>query len=222
MYVAFSDKMRKEFVHAGGVEMKSNKIKAGAALGAAVLFILLALFYDSAPMQALDRSLSNGLGGAAFLKGFSFLGNPSTIAVVSLVAVFLLLLNRSPRDALFIVLAVGVGYAVNEGLKEWFARPRPDMPGQLESYSFPSGHAQMGFLYVSSIGMVVMRRLRSGFLRRVIPVTAGVLIAGMGVSRIALGRHYATDVLAGWAAGTAYLLLLVILFTFWNRDRLQA
>jgi len=222
MCPASSDKMKKEFVQAGGVQMKNNKKRAGAALAASAQFILLALFYDSARLQAFDKFLSEWLEGAAFLKGFSYLGNPSTIALICSVVVVMLLINRSPRDAMFIVLAVGLGYAVNEGLKEWFARPRPDMPGQLESYSFPSGHAQMGFLYVSSIGMVAMRRLRSGFWRKAVPAAAGILIAGIGVSRIVLGRHYATDVLAGWAAGTAFLLLLVILFSFWNRGRLQS
>lgn len=202
--------------------MKNNKGKVVAAIAAAMLFILLAVFYESAPMEAFDRLLSDWFKDASFLHPFSFLGNPSTIAAICLVVIVLLLIRRSPRDALFIVLAVGVGYAVNEWLKEWFGRPRPEMPGQLESYSFPSGHAQMGLLYISSIGLVVIRRTRSSFWRRTVMAVGGVLIAGMGVSRIALGRHYATDVLAGWAAGTAFLLLLLILFSFWNRNRIQS
>ncbi|EMR07071.1 PAP2 (acid phosphatase) superfamily protein [Bhargavaea cecembensis DSE10] len=202
--------------------MKNNKRKVWAAVAATVLFVLLAVFYESSPMQAFDRTLSGWLGDAGFLEGFSFFGNPSTIFAVCLTVIVLLLIRHSPRDALFILLAVGVGYAINEGLKEWFGRPRPEMEGQLESHSFPSGHAQMGLLYVSSIGIIAMRRIRSIYWRRAIPAVAGILIAGMGLSRIALGRHYATDVLAGWSVGTAYLLLLLILFSYWNRDRIQS
>jgi undecaprenyl-diphosphatase len=202
--------------------MKNNKGKVVVAIAAAMLFILLAVFYESAPMQAFDRNLSDWMKGASFLHPFSFLGNPSTIAAICFVVIVLLLIRRSPRDALFIVLAVGVGYVINEWLKEWFGRPRPDMPNQLASYSFPSGHAQMGLLYVSSIGIVAMRRIRSSFWRRTVLAVAGALIAGIGFSRITLGRHYATDVLAGWAVGTAYLLMLLILFSFWNRNRIQS
>ncbi|MGM9921935.1 MAG: phosphatase PAP2 family protein [Bhargavaea sp.] len=200
----------------------NNKRKVGAAAAAFVLFVLLAMFYESPLLEALDRTLSEALAGAEFLGVLSFLGNPETIAAICLVAIVLLLIRRSPRDALFIVLAVGVGYAINEWLKEWFGRPRPDMPDQLASYSFPSGHAQMGLLYVSSIGIVVMRRIRPIFWRRTVLAVAGILVAGMGLSRIVLGRHYATDVLAGWAAGTAYLFLLLILFSYWNRDRIES
>ncbi|MFC7366178.1 MULTISPECIES: phosphatase PAP2 family protein [Bhargavaea] len=200
----------------------NNKRKVGATAAAFVLFVLLAIFYESPLLEALDRTLSEALAGAEFLGVLSFLGNPETVAAICLVAIVLLLIRRSPRDALFIVLAVGVGFAINEWLKEWFGRPRPDMPDQLASYSFPSGHAQMGLLYVSSIGIVVMRRIRPIFWRWTVLAVAGILVAGMGLSRIVLGRHYATDVLAGWAAGTAYLFLLLILFSYWNRDRIES
>lgn len=199
--------------------MGNNRWKIGVMVAAAALFVLLAIYHNAPLMQAFDRAMDGWLGGITWFKPFSFLGNPSTIVTVCLVVIVLLLIRRSPRDALFIVLAAGLGYALNEGLKEWFARPRPDRPGQLESYSFPSGHAQMGLLYVSSIAIIAVRRIRERHWRGLLISVAALLIAGMGLSRIALGRHYATDVLAGWAAGTAYLSLLMILFSFWKRDR---
>lgn len=197
--------------------MKSNRWKLFGIFTAVVVFALLAVLYDSGRMQALDNLMKERLGGNSFLGAFTFIGDPSTIVGVSGAVMVLLLIMKRPIEASFILLSIGAGYMVNEGLKAVFGRERPVMPDQLESYSFPSGHAQMGLLFIGTLTILAVRHLRSRGLKIITVVTAAGLIIATGLSRIALGRHYATDVFAGWSMGVAWLLLLMVLFSVRER-----
>jgi len=121
-----------------------------------------------------------------------------------------LALDRKYAAMGFVVAAVCGGWIASFALKEVFERPRPDLvPHLMTAYfsSFPSGHSMMSAVVYGTLGsllssLVTRRRLKFYFLG--LAATAAGLV---GLSRVYLGVHYPTDVLAGWSAGLAWATL---------------
>ena len=105
---------------------------------------------------------------------------------------------------------IGLASAGNEVFKAVIARARPDLLDPIveeHGFSFPSGHSALGMVAWGILGVLVMRsRLPLG-VRRGIVAAIAVLIFLIGLSRVWLGVHYPTDVLAGWAAGAVIVLV---------------
>lgn len=111
------------------------------------------------------------------------------------------------RGALLLVAATVGALAGNDLLKTAFARVRPDLLPQLAvetSLSFPSGHAANGAAVYGAIAWVLVRNGAPG---RVMWPAAVLLAAAIGVSRVALGVHWPSDVVGGWLAGAGWLLV---------------
>jgi len=141
----------------------------------------------------------------------SLLGSTHVVLTVVVIAVALLLRRGRRADALLVAVAVAGGEVLDALLKSEFARPRPHMSDPLataQGFSFPSGHAMAsltlcGILaYVLAHGQPLPRGLRIG-------ATALAIVVAIGLSRVYLGVHYMSDVLAAWAAGLAWLGLCV-------------
>ena len=136
------------------------------------------------------------LGSTWFLVGFSLL--------------FLVLIWRvSRRSALFYTLAVGGAGAINQLAKILFARQRPaymEFPAvyTLESYSFPSGHAMVVLALFLTL-YLISRRLLAPHRWRIAAVAA-LLVVAVGFTRVYLGVHYPSDVIAGWSLGAFWVL----------------
>jgi undecaprenyl-diphosphatase len=137
------------------------------------------------------------------LGSYAFLG----FLVVALVG-YLLLTNRRAR-AWLIVGAVAGGVLISNGLKFLFERPRPDLPTTVRvfSASFPSGHATLSAITFLTLGILLAQTHSEPRLKIYFAVLAIVLTVAVGISRVYLGVHYASDVLAGWSVGGAWALL---------------
>ena len=133
-----------------------------------------------------------------------------TVSVAALFVVMLLLLRRW-KPALCIAAAVAAGFLLADGVKDLIRRPRPDLPWRLvplpASYSFPSSHATNSMAAYASLGLIVGRRLRRRWLRILALVLGLALPVLVGFTRVYLGVHFFTDVLAGWAGGLTLALL---------------
>jgi undecaprenyl-diphosphatase len=105
---------------------------------------------------------------------------------------------------------------LNHVLKVIFDRPRPDYDGTIEMYglSYPSGHAA-GAAAVATILLVVFWPELSQAGRLLLVVMAIVGVAVVGYTRIALGAHFASDVVAGWCVGITWILLLAVVLRVW-------
>jgi len=106
--------------------------------------------------------------------------------------------------ALLVVGAVGSGTLLSETLKFGFARPRPDLVAHLaevQSASFPSGHAMISAIAYLTLGVLLTRVHKQRRTKIIIMSYAILLTLMIGLSRIYLGVHWPTDVLAGWALG---------------------
>jgi undecaprenyl-diphosphatase len=99
---------------------------------------------------------------------------------------------------------------VSQSLKSFFHRPRPDLVphlAQVYTSSFPSGHAMLSATVFLTIGALLGRFVQEPVLKAYFLIVAGVLTLLVGVSRVYVGVHYPTDVLAGWTAGLAWALI---------------
>lgn len=171
--------------------------------------------------QALDEMimqwLRHGDGtpiGPAWLptaaQDLTALGGYSVLSLIGVIALGLCLIARR-YDVLAMLAFSGIGATViNFSLKALFARPRPSIVDPLvdvHTFSYPSGHALMSFAIYLSFAAVTAE-LAAGYRTRAYLVCAGVFIAGLvGLTRVYLGVHYPSDVLAGWAIGGAWALL---------------
>lgn len=171
--------------------------------------------------QALDemimQCLRHGDGtpiGPAWLptaaQDLTALGGYSVLTLIGMIALGLCLIARR-YDVLAMLAFSGIGAtAINFSLKALFARPRPSIIDPLvdvHTFSYPSGHALMSFAIYLSFAAVTAE-LAAGYRTRAYLVCAGVFIAGIvGLTRVYLGVHYPSDVLAGWAIGGAWALL---------------
>ncbi|QWW70080.1 phosphatase PAP2 family protein [Rhizobium sp. WYJ-E13] len=138
------------------------------------------------------------------------LGGVTVLAILTLLATVYLLLDRRTTIAVFLFLSVFSGWLASTGLKIIVARARPDVVPHLvdvNDFSFPSGHAMVSAVTYLTLGALLART--QGFrATRIFVMGAGIFLAVIiGLSRIYLGVHYPTDVLAGWVAGALWALL---------------
>ena len=132
------------------------------------------------------------------------------------IAVVFLWLTRHHWSVYFLLLGTLGGQVLNRLLKLHFARPRPAMvlwEQHVTTYSFPSGHAMSSFVAFGIIAYLVAHAVQTRALKRFVWITAGLLIVAVGLSRMYLGVHYPSDVLAGFLAGLAWVLVVAASMT---------
>ena len=130
------------------------------------------------------------------------------VLVVSVVGFLLVAQKRGP--ALFVFLSVASGTLVGHVLKLVYDRPRPDLVEPIISThtaSFPSGHATMSAVVYLTLASLIVRLLDDTSTRIYVILVAVFLTLLIGISRIYLGVHWPSDVVAGWALGTAWASL---------------
>lgn len=149
------------------------------------------------------------------------LGSTTVLAFITLAAIVHLLLVRKRGSALLVFVAVSGGTLISTVLKNMFDRPRPDFVAHIveaTSASFPSGHAMLSAVTYLTLGVLLARVETSYRLRLFILGLAMLCTVGVGFSRVYLGVHYPTDVLAGWALGAAWAMLCWIA-ALWLQQR---
>lgn len=150
------------------------------------------------------------------------LGGFAVLALVTLLAVGYLLAIKRWGDALMLLAATLGGTAISEGLKMGFNRPRPDLVAHVvetTSMSFPSGHAMLSAVTYLTIGALIAHTQESRQLRGYVLGAAILLTLLIGASRVYLGVHWPTDVLAGWCLGAAWALVCWTAVTWLTRDK---
>jgi membrane-associated phospholipid phosphatase len=147
-------------------------------------------------------------------------GNSAVLILVVLAIGIVLLRRARPNEAALLGLALGGAGLLNSLLKLAFHRPRPELAFvHLGTYSFPSGHAAVSAATFTTLAYLLGRRYPSFGARVLIAVVSVVAMLLVGFSRLYLGAHYLSDVLAGLSLGLAWASLCLLAYTIWgDRD----
>lgn len=192
----------------------------------AALVAAIALTLDLEWLRALDErillSMRNPLDRAdplgpvwveEAMRDVTALGSLVVIATAVTIMLTVHLLAGRPREALYLAVALGIGFGLTFLVKAQFARPRPDLvahSARVLTHSFPSGHAATAALCYATLGALVAERLPRRRFQILTIVWAVVVVVAVGASRVYLGVHWPTDVLAGWALGGAWALVIAL------------
>ena len=150
------------------------------------------------------------IGTAAVMRDVTALGSAVVIIVMTSLILGYLLMCGHHRVAALIAVATAGGQGINLVLKHAFARERPAAALHLvevSSTSFPSGHAMASSIFYLTMGALLARTAKRRREKTYFVGSALLLTFSIGFSRVYLGVHYPTDVLAGWSAGAAWALL---------------
>jgi membrane-associated phospholipid phosphatase len=190
---------------------------AWTLVASGLLFFQLAFAVTiGGPIVSLDGAVavwlhSHATGFATdVLQAVTQLGGATVLLAVTIVAALVLLLKRRIAHAALMGAALLGGEGLNMALKAAFERPRPSFSEPLATaagYSFPSGHAMVALTVYGALAFVAATSVKSRRARVLIPVAAAVLVLAVGFSRLYLGVHYVSDVLAAYGAGVAWLML---------------
>lgn len=187
--------------------------------------------FDTAILLAFrnNADLSDPLGPAWFegiMRDFTALGGVAVLTTVTALVAGFLLLTRKHRTAWMVIISVLGGIALSHLLKWGFGRPRPDLVPHataVYSESFPSGHAMLSAVVYLTLGALLARTEGEVRVKIYLVSAAGFLTLLVGISRIYLGVHWPTDVLAGWAVGASWALVCwLVMLWLQGRGKVEA
>lgn len=190
-----------------------------------LLFAAVALFFiiagevsdgehlpvETALMEVLRTGEPPRAIGPAWLvrvaRDITALGSLVVLTTITTLVVGFLLITRRVGAALFLVLTAAGGQLLNSALKLLYRRERPDLAFrwiEIDSPSFPSGHATSSAVIYLTLAVLLARLTENNSEKIYIIGSALTLSFLVGVTRVYLGVHYPTDVVAGWAVGIAW------------------
>ncbi|MGH2384438.1 MAG: phosphatase PAP2 family protein [Candidatus Limnocylindria bacterium] len=189
---------------------------AWLAVGGMAVVVLLAVAVSNDMTDPFDRAVIDVVRADVLrsllspLRWITELGSTGAVTVVALVTLLVGILIGPWRHGLAGALTIAVASLANQGVKAFIARQRPDLfePIVVEhGFSFPSGHAVLSMVAYGVLTVLITRSRLSRRARQVVVAALGLLILLIGLSRVWLGVHYPTDVVAGWTAGAVIVLL---------------
>lgn len=177
--------------------------------------ILLALRTSGNPADPLGPGWLQEMG-----RDITALGGTLVTTLVTLAAAGFLALQGKRRAAVFVTVAIFSGVILGWLLKSGFDRPRPDLVPHgsiVSSSSFPSGHSMTAAIVYLTLAAVLIRVQTRRPLQLYLLSLALLITIAVGVSRVYLGVHWPSDVLAGWTAGAAWAVLWWIIALWMQR-----
>jgi undecaprenyl-diphosphatase len=190
------------------------------------LFVTTPLLAIGNPVAGIDHGVASWFHAhlthtfVAILRAITEFGSSEWIAIVLSLAVLFFVFKRLWQSLLMMIVVVPGGMLLNEWLKILVHRHRPFVDGWFvdwSGYSFASGHTIGATLLYGQLALFLVPLIKSNCGRALLFSAAGFVVALVGFSRIALGAHYLTDVLAGMFFGTAWLALCLFMLRPFRR-----
>lgn len=219
---AYVRHLTSKFSRSGGID---GPLAVLIAVGAVLLFAFIKLadkvmegetwVFDETILLALRKpgDLSQPIGPLwleEMVRDFTALGSTGVLSIITLGVVGWLMFSGKRKTAGLVFVAILCGVVFSSLLKVGFARPRPDLvPHSVAVFtnSFPSGHAMMSAVVYLTLGFLVARTQHAAALKVYLLSLALFLTLLVGLSRIYLGVHWPSDVLAGWAVGACWAFM---------------
>ncbi|WP_337103302.1 phosphatase PAP2 family protein [Paenibacillus sp. YIM B09110] len=186
-----------------------------AVLAAAIIvFALLAVTLPSSGGSAIDQSVQRvmanlkGDRATALFKLFSYVGSTAAIAGITLLASILISWKQGIWRGVSIIGSVLIAFIMNTLLKKGFDRIRPEEAWGItaDGASFPSGNAMLAIVMFGMIAIAIVHsRTASKRSKGIVCLAAVVVIVMMGLSRVYFHVHYISDIIGGFAAGSAVI-----------------
>lgn len=188
-----------------------------------LMFFLLSTVYKEKEIVKVDRSVIHTVTAhqpEELTSVFIHITNSAArtnefLVLIAFSAYFILKARRLLEPFILTICLFGIRYG-NSFLKEIYERERPSLHRLVDigGYSFPSGHAMISIGFFGLVLYFLLQLLKKTWLRRLAAVLGSIYIFLVGYSRIYLGVHYPSDVLAGFLAGGSYLLICILLYRF--------
>lgn len=212
-----------------------KRVKIGFSLLGALLIDVTALFvfgwlaeevlegdtqkFDAVVRNAVHQLTTPGL--THLMQAFSVLGSVAVSTALSLLAICALIYSHQARTAALVAITMLGAGVLDLALKHTFHRARPIgfFGISPSSYSFPSGHALGSLCFYGVLAAILSARVRGRAARFCIWIAATILVTLIGFSRIYLGVHYPSDVIAGYCAAAVWVGMVVFLDRTLGRRR---
>ncbi|HEX7707709.1 MAG TPA: phosphatase PAP2 family protein [Thermoanaerobaculia bacterium] len=203
-----------------------------AGLGGAVLagdvFIDLAeqIHDESAELRTIDSEVhewartTHSSGGTTFFVAMTIIGTPVGLSILIFCVVIALALRKRWSWIAYLILTTSIGGLINRALKQFFARERPELAEALRhasGYSFPSGHAMGSTIVFGAFAYLAFRALRQWRVRAPLVALSLTMIVAISASRLYLGVHWISDVGAGIAAGSIWVVTTTVAYETFRR-----
>ncbi|OCT12276.1 phosphoesterase PA-phosphatase [Paenibacillus pectinilyticus] len=193
-----------------------------------VCFAVIAALLKGQQIARFDRSVIASVQGmerpwlTTVMKIFTFIGSTQVVIVITLICLFLFYryLHHRMELILFIILVAGTGI-LNQVLKLIFQRERPSLHRLIEQagYSFPSGHSMEAFAMYAALTFLLWRHISTQKGRTAVIIGSILMILCIGISRIYLGVHYPSDVVAAYFASGFWFTICVWWFQWYMEQR---
>ncbi len=210
-------------LHSSGREGTRAMLYGAGLAGAAIAFVVLAVLATTAAYFPFDLTITRALQAFhpvwfnAMMVALTWMGFSPQAYVIAALVFLLLVVCRQRWEALVGVISViGCTY-VGMGIKELVARPRPspelvNVVYPLSDFSFPSGHVLFFTVFYGFLIVVLLSRFKSVWWRTVLLVVMSLLVGLIGVSRVYLGQHWASDAVGGYILGGIWLALTIVVY----------
>ncbi len=183
----------------------------------------------SSELHAIDRETHTWArtahtdGSTRFFTFLTLVGTPVGLGIIIAIIAGLLAARRRYRWAMYLIFTSVVGGLLNLQLKAYFARARPDLAEALRhasGYSFPSGHAMGATVCFGALSYLAFRAIPNWRERAAAVAFSVSMIAAIAASRIYLGVHWISDIGAGIAAGTIWIVTTTVAYEAFRRIRM--
>jgi undecaprenyl-diphosphatase len=194
-------------------EFRMKKVQYVFASFAFILFLFIfTSVYQNGTVRG-DSTFFPLFENMMFLKPFSIIGTELVIGTISILLMFYLWLRKKDYlGVLTVVVAVAGSNVINKLLKSTVERERPPFSHGEDGFSFPSGHAMVGLVFLLLLVYFISKEVQSTKIKLIF-YSGGVLLALFtGMSRVVEKAHYFSDVLAGFLLGYAYFTLCIVLY----------
>lgn len=200
-----------------------------AGLGTSMLFIYLfaelaedmleseVKVFDESIIGFFNRIASDTLGQTMFI--FTEMGSVWFLTILSIILILVLWWKKKDKwSILFFIIGIGGGGLLTKLLKYYYGRERPSINETIDAigYSFPSGHSMGSLIFYGFLTYFIIRSTYSKKLKCLSLILCGLLIVSIGISRVYLGAHYPSDVIAGHLAGGIWLILCILALEYVN------